>query len=78
MNSRDAGANQLHSVTHSSTADHQARWGFEVLLLPAKETAPSAFSAACITRKDAAHAEAIRISSSLSSDYCSCLQKRSC
>lgn len=78
VNSGDAGAHHIHPVTHSGTADCQAHWGFEVLLLPVKEPAPPAFSAACISRKDAARAEAIGISSLLSSDYCSRLQKRSC
>lgn len=59
MNSRNAGAHQIHSVIHSGTANCQAHWGFEVLLLPAKEAAP-AFSAVCISRKDAARTETIK------------------
>lgn len=78
MNSRGAGGHQIDSETHCSTADHQAHQVFAVILFPAKQAAPPAFSAACISREDATRAEAIKISSFLSSDCCSCRQKRSC
>lgn len=51
MNSKDARAHQIQAVTHSITADHQAHWGFEVLLLPAQEAVPPAFLAACISKR---------------------------